>query len=288
MSKKLNERVLVLKMEGVNVDKFHLDLNGDEIQISNIAQGVVEDRQVGNDKLFRRWVMAQTFKMLYEPSWNSQTKKHETGWDNYLRNKYDYKYQFDMMLEELRVLNKLENKDNGEFVERAHFFNKYVVVDTCEHYLRHFNSYVMKNMDKKTKTVKLESKYGTVGADGFADIVCTLKLIIEDMKSADNYAELYTYLKKFIKKMNKLPYNTAKCPAWKDAFKGSGAFYTLKNMILFHNCLLRNCATKQESLELLIDCLEYYKGEYWRFHYMLLDTIEFNNFDLRESIRKNS
>lgn len=31
-------------------------------------------------------------------------------------------------------------------------------------------------------------------------------------------------------------YNYPKCPAWIDAYKGAGAYFTMKNLILFHNC----------------------------------------------------
>ena len=88
--------------------------------------------------------------------------------------------------------------------------------------------------------------------------------------------------------MNKLPYDTPKCKAWKEAFKGNGAYYTLRNLVLSHKVILRGCRGMNDSLVKLNECLETYKGEYWRFHYMLKDTIEYNDFDLRESIRRHS
>ena len=288
-NKNLGKRLQVLEEMGFDTSKYNVEIKGNTIEITGIAHKVVEDRQVDNKKLFRRWIMAQTFRMLYERSYNCKTRQHEIGWDNYLRNKYDYKYQFDMMLEEFRVLNKLAAKDKEDFEERAHFFNKEVAVATCEHYLFQLNKYVEDNkrMDKGVYKIKL-AKYGTLNMAEYRLISEQLKYIIEEMKYAENYAELYTYFKKFVNKMNKLPYDTPKCSTWKTAFKGNVAYYSLKNMILFHGCLLRDCKTKQESLALLTDCLERYKGEYWRFHYMLLDTIKFNNFDFAESIKKNS
>ena len=55
-------------------------------------------------------------------------------------------------------------------------------------------------------------------------------------------------------------------------------------MILFHDVVLRGCDGKKDSIEKLTDCLENYKGEGWRFHVMLKDTIAYNNFDLKRSI----
>lgn len=281
--KKLSERLAMLEEMGFDTSKYNVVINGNEVEITGIAKQVVEDKQVDNKKLFRRWITAQTFKMLYEPSYNFKTRKHEIGWDNFLRNRFDYKYQFTMMLEELRVLSKLEKKDKEEFAERSNFFNKNVVVATCEHYMVQLDKYVMTHMDSKKKTVRL-AKYGTVGADGYADIITTLKWTIRDIESAKNYNDLYVYLKRFIDKMNKIPSDTPKCSEWKIAFKGSGAYYSLKNMILFHNCVLRGCENKHDSFAKLRSCLVTYKGDYWKFHAMLKDTIEFNNFDLRKSI----
>ena len=39
-----------------------------------------------------------------------------------------------------------------------------------------------------------------------------------------------------MRNMVKLPYQTKKSAAWIDAYKGEGAFYTLKNLVMFHNC----------------------------------------------------
>lgn len=279
--KKLSERIMELERMGVDTSKFNLALTG--IAITPMAQNVVEDKQVDNKKLFRRWITAQTFRMLYEPSYNRKTYRREVGWDAYLRNHYDYKYQFTMMLEEFRVLNKLSVRDEDEFYERAKFFNRDVAVATCEHYMKQLDKYVKTH--KEDGAVKL-ANYGTVNMVRYAEIVDDLRSIIVDMKYANTYAELYTYLKKFMKKMNKLPNETPKCPEWKTAFKGNGAYYTLKNLIMFHGCTLRYL-NKDESLAALEKCLDNYRGEYWRFHYMLLDVIEYNKFDLRESINRN-
>lgn len=286
MNKKLSERLAVLEEMGFDTSKYNVVINGNQIEISGVAHAVVEDKQVDNKKLFRRWITAQTFRMMYEPSYRYQAGRgyvQEYGWDNYLRNKYDYKYQFDMMLEEFRVLNKLSVKDKEEFEERSNFFNKDVAASTCAHYIKQFKKYARNNMnDGKVKL----AQYGVCDKSKVNDIVDTLERIINDIKSSEDYAELYANLKRFMKKMNKVPANTSKCPTWKDAFKGSGAYYSLKNMVLFHNCLLRECANKQESMDKLTECLDVYRGECWRFHAMLKDTIELNNFDLRESIEK--
>lgn len=284
MKKNLSERIAMLERMGIDTTKFNINLEG--VTLNVVAENAVEDKQIDN-KVFRRWVTAQTFKMLYEPSYNFNTRIWEDGWDNYLRNNYSYMYQFTMMLEEIKTLAKIEVKDEESFDERSRFFTPEVVTDTCLDYLDKFNEYVSANYNKKKDVVKL-AKYGSVNEEKCMEIRHKLSECVEDMVLADSYAELYAHLKKFMSKMVKLPFDTPKCEEWKTAFRGIGAYESLKNMILFHDCLLKDCANKKESMDKLTKCLETYEGEYWRFHYMLKDTIELNHFDLRESIRKHS
>ena len=97
MNKKLSEKLSVLEEMGFDTSKYNVVINNDKVEITGVADAIVEDKQVDN-KVFRRWITAQTFRML------------DCGYDKSL-NSFDYKYQFTMMLEELRVLNKLQAKD---------------------------------------------------------------------------------------------------------------------------------------------------------------------------------
>ena len=83
---------------------------------------------------------------------------------------------------------------------------------------------------------------------------------------------------------NKLPYKTTKCSVWKDAFKGSGAFYTLQNTIRFTGMILEGCTNRYNSEKKLYELLDEYKGEEWRLHKVLVDAIEYNHYNLAERI----
>lgn len=82
-----------------------------------IANQIIEDGYVRNTKLHRRFVMAQMFQMLNYVSYDGR----ESGFNAAL-NHYGYDYQFKMMLEEVKVLSKLEVRDAETFDERATFF----------------------------------------------------------------------------------------------------------------------------------------------------------------------
>lgn len=295
MNKKLSERLSVLEEMGFDTSKYNVVINGSQVEITGvkeIADRVVEDKQVEN-KAFRRWITAQTFKMLYTRVYDWNARDYVTGWDACLRNRYDYKYQFSMMKGEIEDLIKLSYKDKAEYEVRKHFFTPYVVKSTCEHYVKQLIKYVNSNaeyvrykngdIDRGASTIKL-ANYGTINLSRFDVIVFCLNEMVKEMDT-DDYKVLLVAYNKFMGAMNKLPYGTPKCPAWKDAFKGAGAYYSLQNMVLYHGCILRGCANKQESLDKLKLCLKVYEG--YQFHALLKDTIEYNNFNLGQSIARN-
>ena len=91
--------------------------------------------------------------------------------------------------------------------------------------------------------------------------------------------------------MIKISYNTSKCRAWIDAYKGEGAYYTLKNLIMFHNCgvmdiygmhFLYGTAAMNELNMRLKD----YQGEGWRMFAFMKKVIADNNFDFAKAMRK--
>ena len=86
---------------------------------NKITEQIIEDGYVRNTKLHRRFVMAQMFHMLNYMSYNGK----ESGYNAYLKNRYGYDYTFDMMLDEVKVLGKLEVRYRESFMERVHLFD---------------------------------------------------------------------------------------------------------------------------------------------------------------------
>lgn len=246
-----------------------------------ILNQIIEDGYVRNTKLHRRWVMAQMFRMLDSAE----------GYDEYLRRHYSYMYQFDMMLEEIRVLSKLEDRDKESFVERRHFFNKSVVLATCDDYLEKLKKYVESLDVHKCKGVPYKKVKGT---NIFVDdlnkkLYQPIRNRIWRLERAKNYKELYVELRKFRTNMIKLPYETKKCKIWIDAFKGAGATYTLYNLVKFHGCGIytyNGILRSTDAVKYIQDRLDEYYGEYWRMMALLKRTIEYNKFDFRERMKE--
>ena len=265
-------------------DKY--DLLNDEI-----AKNIIEHGYVRNTKLFRRWITAHTFRML---NYKSYRDPNRTGWECCMKDCYDYNYQFKMLLEEIRVLSILQKEDTEAFEERIRFFNGDVLMSALYDYLYRLKKYIAKSRREKKRTkngkeyVRL-AKYGDVFVSDLNEKVYgVIEGYIEAIKyyvERNNYRDIYCTLKTFMNRAyNKLPHNTTKCAEWKDAFKAVGAFETLKNLIRFHEVVLDGCNNKYDSERKLYELLDKYKGQEWRLHKVLVDTIKLNNFDLRKSI----
>ena len=260
---------------------------------------VYNDGYVRNTRLHRRWVMAQMFRMLNYKS----LVTGKSGYDAYLNEHYGYQYQFEMMLQEVKVLAKLYNKDRVAFNERSRFFTFDVILATCEDYIEKLHKYVDKLEVHKCKGIPYKKVFGenVFVADLQKKVfwpqennLRSLKDVIRHIqKNYITYSEgsLYWTLRTFCSHMYKLPDNTPKCKEWKDAFKGEGSYYTLMNLIKFHGCRVinRNTLEKMDMVKSIstVDVLATsYNGEYYRLFAFLKQVIEDNNFDFSKRMQE--
>lgn len=266
--------------------------NGEPVVNNNdaIVNEIINDGYVRNSKLHRRFVMAQMFKALnYSNRWTG-----DHGFAGYVRDK-GYKYSINMMIEEVRVLSKLEERDEETFNERSSFFTSDVVVSILEHYMESLEKYIDGLKTYKCKGVpykKIKNK------DIFVDdiykkiyrpmynIICSIKFSrLAPNKSSYKY--IYSKLLDFKKIMIHLPHNTEISPVFMDTYKGEGAYYTLKNMVMFHGCGIHNegvIFNGPAAVKFLEDKLIEYKNEGWKMMGLLRKTIEDNNFNWKERL----
>ena len=291
-----NERMNKLNAMGVSTGKyFTIDLeNGASVHIivdehgnprkvdDVIANSIIEDGYVRNTKLHRRFVMAQMFQGLNYVSWDGR----RTGYNEWLKN-FGIKYEFDMMLEEIRVLGKLEERDRETFVERAHFFTRDVIAKTMEDYVVALTAHINALPSKKCKGIPYKRIKGDniFVVDIDKKIYAPFRSDIYRIKYASSYNELYRIVKSFMNKMIAIPYKTPKSKAWIDAYKGEGAFYTLKNLVMFHGCGISvngHMVYGAPAVSVLNKRLGEYKGEGWRMFALMKKVISDNNFDFKK------
>ncbi len=242
---------------------------------------------VPNRRLFRRWVMGQVFHML--------TAKHcctgkPIGFLNALQNK-GYRYSWEMLLEEIRVQAKLEVRDQENFIQRNRWFNKDVAIAMATDYIHQLEEHV-KKVSKKPKHCK-GNPYITLSGrhifvkDVHKRLFVPLERCVSYIKRANNTAELYYAIRDFyqIVRNHYSPWDLTMSAAFKDAYKGAGGYFTMRNLIMFHGCKMRsskgNPLAESTSLRELDKLAEAYKnGEGWRMFGAMKELISKNGIDI--------
>lgn len=257
---------------------------------------IYEDGYVRNTRLHRRWVMAQMFRMLNYKSYYTGKSRY----DAYLNDHYGYQYQFEMMLEEIRVLAELQDRDPEAFAERSRFFIPEVVSATCNDYINKLEIYVNKLPVHKCKGIPYKKVFGRnifvedlnryVYYSQIINLADVERVVISIKKLKFSYKDLYKALRKFCANMYRLPNETPKCKEWKDAFKGEGSYYTLMNLIKFHGCRVPgvkgNMMSLNDSLADIESAVEQYRGLYYKLFAYMKRVIEANNFDFNKRMKE--
>lgn len=294
---KVTERLNTLKAAGIDTSNFFsvLSPSGDEVAmkwengiptpvdldvLDPVEREIYANGYVKNTKLHRRWIMSQMFRAL-----NSHG-----GFTEWLK-MHGYKYQWTMVLEECRVMSKIEGKDEEAFNERSTFFNQYVIKEMLNHYLFKLDKYIFNLKEHKCKGVSYYRipRFGNIFvADIDKKIFAPFIKLYNQIKYTEmSYKDLYILLLKFKKIYIELPYDTPMSKYFIDTYKGEGAYYTLKNMILFHGVKVPEYGSSDNVYEgeMAMNYLQHetyenmQNAEGYKTLALLKETIRYNNFD---------
>lgn len=275
-SKTAMERIDALRKAGEDVSNLFAmqGSNGGEHIVSNkdghltilqdddpIFSSIARQGTVYNRRLFRRWVMAQMFHMM---SYIPYGQKEPLGVTEMIH-RLGYEYQWKMLMNELHAQMKMEGRDAANFADRNRWFNARVVAAMAQDYIERLKERVDALEVKKCKDIP----YKRIGsrdifvADLQSKLYNPLQMAIWHIERAKNAAQLYNAAKTFNSLRIKMAYDTPQSKAWVDAYKGSGAFFTMQNLIRFHDCMLRDDdgihLDKAQSLAFLSLKAEMYK-----------------------------
>lgn len=258
---KAQMRLEALKAAGVDVSKYFplgddqlikiengaaVPVDMDDATIDAVGKKIVEGGYVNNWKLFRRWVMSQMFHML------RQMETDKLTFNEVLQRK-GYEYQWRMLENELYAQVKMsEHGDFDNVGSRNRWFNGDVASDMATDYISKLRKYVDDNLIynvkkdkdgnykktykhtcKGTPYVRLQNKDIFV-SDLEKKVYTPLREIANEMAAVPTYKQLYDAVHKFNKNRKHLEWNTKQADAFINAYKGSGAYYTMRNLIMFH------------------------------------------------------
>ena len=313
---KAQMRIEALKAAGVDVSKYFplgddqlvkiengaaVPVDMDDTTIDAVGKKIVEGGYVSNWKLFRRWVMSQMFHML-------RNMKEDGKSFNEVLQKKGYEYQWRMLEDELYAQVKMsEHGDFDNAGARNRWFNGDVASDMATDYISKLRKYVDDNLiynvkkdkdgnEKKTYKhtckgnpyVRLQNKDIFV-ADLERKVYTPLRDLANEMAAVPTYKQLYDAVRKFNKNRKHLEWNIKQADAFIDAYKGSGAYYTMRNLIMFHGARFLKGGRKMSeanSLKELESKAKSYDGQGWRMLGVLKQLIKESNIDIQGKINE--
>lgn len=313
---KAQMRLEALKAAGVDVSKYFplgddklikiengaaVPVDMDDATIDAVGKQIVEGGYVSNWKLFRRWVMSQMFHML----------RQMDGWNwsfNQVLQRKGYEYQWRMLENELYAQMKMsEHGDHENAGARNRWFGGFVAFDMANDYIYKLRKYVDDNLIWKVKkdkdgNVKKTYKHTCKGnpyvrlqnkdifvADLEKKVYAPLNELARKMYDSNTYKEVYDAVHEFNKKRKHLAWDTKQSDAFINAYKGSGSYYTMRNLIMFHGARFWKNGRKMSeanSLKELESKAKLYDEEGWRMLGVLKQLIIENDIDILGKINE--
>ena len=311
---KAQMRLEALKAAGVDVSKYFplgddqlikiengaaVPVDMDDATIDEVGKHIVEGGYVSNWKLFRRWVMSQMFHMLRDMDKNGRT------FNDVLQHK-GYEYQWRMLENELYAQMKMvAHGDHENAGARNRWFGGFVAADMAYDYIKKLRKYVDNNLIYKVKkdahgNVKKAYKHTCKGnpyvrlqnedifvADLEKKVYAPLGNLARKMYDSNTYKEVYDAVHEFNKKRKHLAWDTKQADAFITAYKGSGSYYTMRNLIMFHGARFMKNGRKMsetDSLKELESKANLYDEEGWRMLGVLKQLIKDNNISVQGKI----
>lgn len=258
---KAEKRIAALRARGVDTSLYYpmgndhvikiengsaVDVEMDDVEMDDVERKMIEGGHINNYTLFRRWVMAQMFRLLrWEANCGIKVE------DNVANKSYAYAWK--VLEQELHAQCKMEEHGDMENYEMRHrWFDAKVVMDM----LTEYRNMLWKELD--SKMYRFDSNglrvprhtckgkpYVRIGGDNvfFSDISTKVFGLMRNMEfrmsKCVSMRDWYVLVRDFNmarKNINKSLYHDL---TFMNAFLGSGAYFTMRNLIMFHGAKFR-------------------------------------------------
>ena len=224
---------------------FTLNLNDDDDRVfgknSRFYGQMMADGNIFNPYIHRRFIAAQFHRLV--------VRHGIDGIRDAVAREYDWKYAIEQVKKEAHKLANLERHDKAAFGERSLFFSTNAIVDILSDYVQAVHREI-DDSAKSNSTRVFIRHYGQVERSNIRPMKYRFTKLLTDASGCRTYAELDKLLEGFefleLDRRIRLP------ESFVTPYVNAGAFYTLKNAIMFDNKrLYRNdCAG---SLKVLTD-----------------------------------
>lgn len=267
-----------------------------------LSDRIRNGKPVKNFRLFRRWVMSQFFHILQELG---GCHLNGTSFSSIVRRR-GIRYMADVIRNEVHDLCSIcRHGDMDEFARRYRWWNPDTVAKIGSEFLGILKAQVEKLKTHKCKGVPykdipgfgnvfvsdLQSKvYGPIEE---AVRIAENTASVTNGTSADRFEHVAGKLCGLISQFKESSRWKIRMPVtFIDCYKGNGAYFTLRNMIQFHDCRLpdevrvgkEDLKGWKRDLAILDNLAEQYKNDGWQLVGLVKDTIEANGIDVARKI----
>lgn len=206
--------------------------------MDNVETMILNNGYLSDNRLHKRWLIGQ---MLHE-------KHYEPVSYNYFLEQKPYKYQWTTLLQELKNIVKKEknllqlqtmlpadalNDLKNQITVSKSFFNRNLAETMLQEYMTEtMPCYLWRSACHKHYKDKFEDR------DHNLMIIDTCHFIQKMLQESDDTLFL-KLLTEFVQTKIFMPSTIKKSEAWTDAFRKNGAYYTMHDLIIYHNCKFR-------------------------------------------------
>lgn len=210
--------------------------------LAGIIDKIESEGYIEVEGIVRRWIPSQCLQMLYSTGYRGE----EIGFHKMLKRK-GYDYGWDVLLADLKKQAKMFAESDMEgYNDRNRWYNKSVALDMANNYLLALKEHI-KNMPernhKKRKYVKLRCNWMNQGkgihSDELLGFYAKLETAIRRISLTKNPKTLLAAVQDFNKLRSGIWFNPELCNSFMNAYKAAGAYYTIKDLILFEGCLMQ-------------------------------------------------
>lgn len=238
---------------------------------SQFYNKVMEDGYIFNPYLHRRFLPAQFLSLMK----NNNMNVHRA-----IEQSYGYMYSIKWTIEEIGKLAYLEKVDKVAFAERQQFLTLEDVKSIMSNYIEN----TMQHIDRITsyggwlsyngRHIRTRDWQTRQETPELAELKNNLLAFGNNVHSATSYEKMNHVLRAF--NLLKLEHGTSKSKAFLDAFEKSGAYYTLKHLILFEGLSLKGKSGADAAKELN----EYINQPAYIVYAVLKEVLEENKYEI--------
>ena len=284
------KRIDALKAAGISTDallSLALDrvkeaVSNGEVDADDIVAMIGRQGTVPNSRLFRRWVMAQMFRMMAQEQNDGQPHSVHSQIES-----LGFYYQWTMMANELAAEVAMQRSDPDNYAIRHRYFHGLIVYAMAKDMLNGLLNIAGQRSEFKLNGVRYKNIMGR-------DIpVVELDRMVSEMRKAvvstpysEDPSDLLYHVRRLIpcaKTLRKA--GIAPTKEWVDAYKGAGAYYTMENLIRFHNCVIFDGDQRlscTESLGFIRKKALDPDFPGWKMFGMLKEMMMYNRVDIRK------